>query len=69
MMLVFAAAVSGAASDVSFLAERDDPAASAVGPGKFIRTHHISQAGAHSLRLCVNDCSNEIAFNPHEDRP
>lgn len=61
-MHLSAAAVSGAASDASFLTERDDPAASAVRPGKFIWTHRISQPGTHSLRFCVNGCSNEIAF-------
>jgi hypothetical protein len=63
------AAVSGAANDASFLAERDDPAASAIRPGKLIRMRCISQASTHSLKLSVDGCSNEIALNSHEDRP
>src|ERR1700758_3106530 len=63
------AAASCAASDASFLAERNDPAAGTVGPGELIRAHRIGDAVAHGLRLGVDRCANEITLDPDEDWP
>ena len=51
------------------LSQRNEPTAGVVRPREFIRTHRLGQSGAHSVRLCVDSCPDEIALDPDEDRP
>ena len=57
---------SGPAYDVSFLAERHDPAAGAVWTSEVVRTHGLAQADAHGLWVRVDGGSDEVTLDSNK---